>query len=207
MFKPFPTYKRSVYKIFLPLHIYHKMLGYALASEGEISGFGKVKETLRSGITNFQVTEIRIFRQVVEATHTRLHKEFLAKFIVELANEEEDPSEWNCWWHSHNDFGVGFSGIDDNTIEDLCKNSSLVSICINKAGDLAGRFDEKGKSEDDDVPVIIEQLISPDLLKACKAEVKRKVKFKKDTPYVMANHYAPVFPRRFDPTEDTHGSD
>ena len=91
MLKQFHLYKHSMYKIFLPLHVYHKMLGYALASDGEISGFGKVKRTLRNGVVSFQVTEIRIFRQVVEPLHTRLHKEFLSKFVVELAREDEGP--------------------------------------------------------------------------------------------------------------------
>ena len=208
MFKPI-NYKRSGYKILLPVHVYHKMLGYALASEGEISGFGKVRKAEKNGTTNFQVTEVRIFRQIVDPVHTRLHQEHLAKFIVELANEDEDPSKWNCWWHSHNDFGAGFSGEDETTINGdgrkkrgLCANSSLISVCINKMGDLAGRYDMGGKNVDDDVPVIVEQLISPGLLKNCREEVKKKVEYEKVKPFVMVNrYYSPTIPRR-DPYND-----
>lgn len=194
--------KKETHQIYLPLATYHKMLGYALASEGEISGFGRVTTAVKDKVTIFTVEDVRIFKQKVSSVHTSLDNEALSRFVVELAQEDIEPSDWNCWWHSHYDFNTFFSATDSTTIDKLCKNSSLVSICINQDGDLSGRFDQNGKEVCDDIKIIVEQEIADDLLKACKEEVKEKVKFER---IKSIRTYKPVEPLpSFEPFSLSH---
>lgn len=172
------TPKESGIKIILPIPVYHKMLAYAQASEGEISGFGRTRTEKKRGKTIVTITDVRIFKQTVTEAHTELDKSGLAKFIVDLVKIGEKPQKWNLWWHSHHDFSVFFSSIDTGTIDDLSKNSRLYSICINKKGELVGRVDEKGK-ELGDAEVIVDRFINPRLIASCRKEVKDKVKFEK----------------------------
>lgn len=170
--------KESNVKIILPIPVYHKMLAYAQASEGEISGFGRTRTETKRGKTVVTITDVRIFKQTVTEAHTELDKDGLAKFIVELIKLGEKPQRWNLWWHSHHDFSVFFSSVDTGTIDALSKNSRLYSICINKKGELTGRVDNRGK-ELGDADVIVDRFINPKLIASCRKEVKDKVKFEK----------------------------
>ncbi len=168
-----PTKKQL--KILFPLEIYTKMLAYAQASNGEISGFGKTK--LSKDNSKIKILDIRIFRQKVTQAHTELAADSLHDFYYSLIQQNEDPSRWNLWWHSHNDFEVFFSEIDINTISSLSKDTTLLSICINKAGELTGRLDVNGESSynEEDIEFV---LIPPkDLMSKIKNEVKQKVKY------------------------------
>jgi hypothetical protein len=161
-------------KIILPMHIYHKMLAYARCSEGEISGFGRTKIVHKDGTTLVTILEIRIFKQVVSSGHTDLDKGALAQFYVELVREKQNPANWNLWWHSHNDFGVFFSGTDNATIRELSHDSKLYSVCINKNGNLVGRYDAFGQ-EHEELEVEAEHLIKDNMMEACRKEVAEKV--------------------------------
>jgi len=168
-----PTKKQL--EILFPLEIYTKMLAYAQASNGEISGFGKTK--LSKNKSKISILDIRIFQQKVTQINTQLSEDSLHDFYYSLIQQNEDPSTWNLWWHSHNDFEVFFSGVDINTISSLSKDTTLLSICINKAGELIGRLDvnEKSSYTEEEVEFL---LIPPkDLMSKIKNEIKQKVKY------------------------------
>lgn len=186
----FPTFRFRGPDTFLqlPLEIYGRMLAYARASEGEISGWGKTKLTRDHGDTLVTVVDIRLFTQSVMSVHTSLDGEALTKWYIHMATKEpdEDLSEWNLWWHSHNDMPTFFSSIDDASIIKL-RSPRLNSICINKNGDLSGRIDtERGKTTQE-VPVRVLYEISKELEDSCKAEVKEKVRYEHKARLYVAN--------------------
>lgn len=166
--------------IVLPQRIYDKMLAYAKASKGEVSGWGKTEETEDEfGDKVITVTELRLFKQVVMSVHTSLDGEALTKFYIEMATTgNEDMTKWNLWWHSHNDMPVFFSSQDDAAIAKL-NSKNLYSICINKMGMVTARADQKKQSQE--VPISIEHNVDPEILKSCAEEVKLKVKFEETT--------------------------
>jgi hypothetical protein len=164
--------------IFLSQHIYHKMLSYALASRGEISGFGKTQVVKHGGDVRVDVVDVRIFNQTVTAAHTRLPTDPLTQFFLELLRLGERPERWNLWWHSHCDMPVFFSSEDQSTVsERFARSPRLFSICINKAGEMVARQDVKGKLIDEP-KIIVEQTIGASLIKECRKEVRQKIRYR-----------------------------
>jgi hypothetical protein len=121
------------------------------------------------------ITDIKIFEQKCSSGRTHLDPEALTKFMVALIRGGEDPARWNCWWHSHNDFSVFFSGTDTATIRELSKRSTLVSICGNKMGDMVARLDRESKHLCHLKPVVLPD-IRTDIFNKCANEVRQKVK-------------------------------
>ncbi len=146
-----------------------KMSYYTKAAKGEVSGFGKVRTEKDAYI----ITDIKIFRQRCTGEHTELNQEALAKFMLELSRRDEDPSLWNLWWHSHASMGVFFSGTDEGTIRELSRHTTLLSICVNKDGEMLGRIDNNKVTIPAKV-VCVPRKVGK-LWTRCNKEIKRKV--------------------------------
>ena len=170
--------RNSDKRIVMELPIYNKMLYYARAAEGEISGLGRVDV---KG-DEVSIVNVLIFKQECSSGGTHLDAERLSQFIVSLIQMGFKPEEWKLWWHSHNDFGTFWSSTDDGTIEDLSKESTLYSTCINKAGSIIGREDVNG--EEATIPVEIGGAENVALKRQCEKEVKELV-----THETYANSY------------------
>jgi proteasome lid subunit RPN8/RPN11 len=175
-------------KIVIPVDIFKKMIAYALASKGEVSGFCKVKIREVEDTKIITATDIRIFEQTVNPVHTKLRGSHLSPFIVDLHRAKEKATEWNLWWHSHNDFNTFFSREDENTIKDLSSYKGistpathLYSVCVNKFGEFTGRHDYDGKLVEE-ANVVIDYAIDREVLRATQKEVKEKVTYR-ETPY------------------------
>lgn len=188
-------------RLVLTEQAFKKMFVYCKAAPGEISGFAKTeflqedKSEGEFGGRKFSqdhpailITDVRIFEQECTSGGTHLNMNDLTKFYVDLIRSKEKPELWNCWWHTHNDFGVFFSGTDTNTIEKLSASSLLVSICVNKMGDMTARMDENGKLVRNLKPVILPNMDSR-LSKLCIEEVKLKVKEAKPYVYTPRGNY------------------
>lgn len=164
----------------LPVEVYQKMLAYAKLSKGEISGFGKTRRIINpTKIRTYEILNVTIFDQVVTSAHTELDQDALVKFYMGLITQNEKPERWNLWWHSHNDFATFFSGEDQATIANLSRETNLLSICINKKGEMVGRFDRHGECLSDTTDTEI-NIITPGLaetMELCRKEVKKKVKY------------------------------
>lgn len=136
---------------------------------GEISGLCK---SFINENGDVYVTDCVIFEQVSSAAHTELSEQAMAKFLVELVRANDDPQNWNIWWHSHANMDVFWSATDNKTIEDTKNQSYLISIVTNKAGKYKARIDlfptdnSPFKQESivtyQDVPVYFEGLIGED---------------------------------------------
>ncbi len=163
-------------KFNLPLPVFQKMLSYARASKGEISGFGKTRIRKKGNVKIITILDVKIFRQTVSSGYTDLSAEALTDHYVSLVTNKENPKHWNLWWHSHNDFNVFFSSIDTNTIADLSKRSELFSICINKNGEIIGRYDKLGELVSE-ATIEINYPVDIKIEKACKEEVKEKISY------------------------------
>jgi len=151
---------------------YSKMVHYTQKARGEISGFGKIKKIGNRII----VTNVKIFKQKCTSIHTSLDEETLHLFLGRLIRRGENIGKWKLWWHSHNDFGVHWSGTDEDNITRHSENSYLLSICINKNVDMIGRIDDKGQQADIPVKVLP---IRGKLKENCYREVKRKVEYER----------------------------
>ena len=146
-----------------------KMLYYARASRGEVSGLGKVKITKDEVV----ITDAILIEQECSGSETTLDEEMLSKFIVDSVKRGETLRDYRLWWHSHNDFGVFWSSTDEDTIKKLSRNRVLISLCINKRGEMVSRFDRGSRRED----LLFIPNDKPKLRRECKEEVKKKVTY------------------------------
>lgn len=154
-------------KIIFHLLPYKKMFFYTQASKGEVSGFGRVKETEKG----FVVTDIKTFEQSCTPGHTKLDGEALTIFYLSL----EHPEEYRLWWHTHNDFSAYFSPEDKGTIAELSEDALLISVCMNKDGDIVARADMNGETKK--LSVVIIPTGNWKLKGECYKEIQRKVMY------------------------------
>jgi len=128
-------------KIIIPVKVYQKLRSYVNGTPYEISGLGKIS-LVEDRIT---IEDIRIFEQYVTTGETVLDRRALGKFYDEIIKEEGDLLNWKLWWHSHADFGVFFSGIDESTIEDFDNETERdnwhLSIVSNHKAEMLARLD------------------------------------------------------------------
>jgi len=172
-------------RLYLEPSAYEKMMNYVRMSKGEVSGFGKVatekapKMKYSTISTVYVVKDVTTFEQKCSYAGTKIDGEELSKFIVSLVKNKEKPEQWNLWWHSHNDFGVCWSGTDEDTITQLTTTfgSILFSICANKHLDMIARMDTKEALKTYDILIPrVKPNFNQKIYDRCKKEVKEKVK-------------------------------
>ena len=144
------------------------LMYYARAAKGEVSGFGR---TVKDGKDIF-VSEVLLFKQECSSGGTTLNAKALADFVLQLIQTGRDPSEYKLWWHTHNDFGVFWSGTDEATAKELSKKTQIYSVCVNKNGEIIGRVDNQDRKAS--MPVAF-RFIDRKLEQRCIKEVKDKV--------------------------------
>lgn len=132
-------------KVIFPIETYRKLRAYVEQIDIEISGMGKVIRERDGDETILRVVDVRIFKQTVSGTHATLDAVALGKFYSELGKEEEKPSDWKLWWHSHHTMGAFFSGIDTTTIEEWdtesLENNWMLSLVTTHQEDTSVRCD------------------------------------------------------------------
>lgn len=168
-------------KIIFPIKLYRKLRAYVDQVEGEISGMGEIKKEIENGETKFIVSDIRIFRQSISSGHTTLDRKDLGKFYDAILREGKSMKEWRLWWHSHNDMGTFFSGIDTNTIEEFDIESPeenwILALVTNKSEDTLIRCDIfqpiRYTINEIEVEIVYED---EEIRKEVKKEIEEKVK-------------------------------
>jgi len=147
---------------------------YVNLSEGEVSGIGKVE---RLG-SDFLVTEILLLEQESSWASTELDLNALARFLEGLLERGEDPSAYKLWWHSHSEAEVFWSVTDDETCQGF-NNRWMLSVVINKVGDLLGRIDVYEPIHlTSELPVKVYTPLAEEELEAIKEELAQKVRRK-----------------------------
>jgi len=170
-------------KLYIEPKAYEKLSYFVQLADGEISGFGKIKyikppiKTVWDTTEKIMVEDVEIFEQGCSAGGTTLDGDALSKFIVSLIKRKQNPHDWRLWWHSHNDFGVSWSGVDEMAISGLIEPSDaeLISICINKDSDVIARRDKNKGRKYERLDVRILPRINVPIFAKCEREFKKKV--------------------------------
>lgn len=122
----------------LDVYITDKALGklYAFADECpiEISGFGLGYLTDDGTPV---IVDLTIPKQKCSGAETDMDKEDIYRIVQEAAEED---LRLLCWWHSHAQMEVFFSGTDEATIRDF-GSPWMINIVVNKKHELKMRVD------------------------------------------------------------------
>ncbi len=178
------SYRPTATLVLSPL-AYEKMYHYVAFANSEVSGFGKItkatiKESYGTGFattekTTYIVDDIILFDQVCSGGGTTLDGD---KSYYELIKRKLKPAEWNLWWHSHYNFGVSWSGIDESAISQIITNSpgiELISTCMNQQGHLIARRDDT-LHHNERMHLSLQPRTTVAQLERYEKEVKKKVK-------------------------------
>lgn len=109
-----------------------------LADDVEISGLGRTEIV---DPENIKLVEVFFLNQVGDSTTTELDKPEIARLLAEQRSKGVNTKDINCWWHFHTNFGVFWSGTDDQTINNFATDGHIVSLVFNKDGESLGRVD------------------------------------------------------------------
>jgi len=131
------------FEIKINKEVYDKMFNFVMESKGEVSGFGKVDK-----IDNkFYIKDVFAPEQKNTFATTEIDSKHISRILVEMAKRGYDSADWRCWWHSHGNGSVFFSGTDLNTIEKFMefgnKDFYLISIVVNRFNEILCRIDIK----------------------------------------------------------------
>ena len=126
-------------------HVSRDMYGWARATDREVSGWALVK--LVKGA--FHVYKAFLPEQVSSAGLTTIKPEATARLYESLQTRHgmerymEMAGDLKCWWHSHVDMGVFWSGTDDHQARRNAENNGDwgLSIVVNKRGEYRCRVD------------------------------------------------------------------
>src|SRR3990167_1808691 len=133
----------KLHKIIFLENIYNQMYTYCNLAKGEISGLGEVEVKGNDII----IKQIILLKQICSPASTVISEETINNFIYQFAKKGLDTQNWKLWWHTHYDFGVFWSMTDEDNIKNLITLSKnfLVSVVINKKGEVLSRLDLGGK--------------------------------------------------------------
>jgi len=109
-----------------------RIMEYAQAATGEISGFGSINP--HNGIVD---KLFPLMNQTCSGAETEINPEMILEFI-----KSGQSARANVWWHSHVNMGCFWSPTDNECIETLGQTmTSLLSIVVNKKREYKARFD------------------------------------------------------------------
>lgn len=166
---------------------YLKLVAYALEAKGEISGFLKVTE--HQDGQGYHIHAPIIFEQECTGVTTDLDTTSVAKFFDNIVRVQKgDPTEYRCWWHSHVDMDVFYSGTDNKSIDEFTEDwGFVIGITVNRKGEIYTRIQYNNPLwiELENVPLVIKETLSNDMLDKIKADVASMVKEKTYTSSIV----------------------
>lgn len=179
-----PAHSKGI-QVHVEEHVRQKMQGWCNAANGEVSGWFQVK--LDKGI--FHVYNVFLPQQFGSTGYTKMvHGASSLYFYFKKLCTNQITGEFDfekyadmCadlkgWWHTHYNFGVFWSGTDDNQAQanaELAEDWSL-SIVINQKGDWLARVDVVSP-----IPVMLDELpikFVPNTKKASKRDYAWDIK-------------------------------
>lgn len=116
-------------KVIIPLDSYRKIMACVDLVETEVTGFADVEYSEES--KNFTVGEVYILDQTASGADVEMDEEKIADFNFQMINGGKTQLP-RCWWHSHVNMSVFFSGTDETAIENLKNESFTLAIVFNK---------------------------------------------------------------------------
>jgi hypothetical protein len=166
--------KTKVPRLVIPQRLWQKLLYLVTAVETEVSGFGSVET---SG-PDWLVKDIFLLSDEVSPKTAVIDAETIGKFLHEYIQRGNDPDQLRLHWHSHGNFGVGWSDVDEQTIEELIgMGNTLASLVINRSGDHLCRLDVRSPQRiRQKLPLFL--VLDPPLADTCvqwRCELKQKL--------------------------------
>ena len=159
-------------KVYIPASVYDKLFLYTKEASGEVSGVGTVE--IEDG--NFKVDEIFLLNQSATASSTDLDQTAIEGLMETFMMEDKDIGKLKLWWHTHAAMSVFWSGTDDNTIDGF-RNTWMLSIVTNKAGNILGRIDIYNPIRITmNVDIIRVAEVDQTMVEAVRAEIASKVR-------------------------------
>lgn len=172
-------------KIFITAYAFQKMRYLVENVDNEVAWLSTTK---REGNT-FTINEIYIPEQEVSASDVESSPEMMSSLIPEIIEKEglEESKEiirdLRGFCHSHYTMGVFWSQKDEDGIEGLGNSEFLVSLVLNRKGDILGRVDlfSPIRLTLNKVPIEIDYSSESDELDE---DIKNKIKTRKFVPKV-----------------------
>lgn len=151
-----------------------RIMYYAKAAEGEVSGLGTI---MKDPSGKYIVDEVYLLEQESSGADTELNPEAISKLMTDMMKDNQDPSKLKFWWHSHANMGVFWSGTDDTCAETLSREFAF-SLVVNKSGESLCRLDIYNPIRITFNHIKLVEIVEEDkeLQTLCELEVKEKVK-------------------------------
>lgn len=151
-----------------------RIMYYAKAAEGEVSGLGTI---MKDPSGKYIVDEVHLLEQESSGADTELNPESISKLMTDMMKANQDPSKLKFWWHSHANMGVFWSGTDDTCAETLSREFAF-SLVVNKSGESLCRLDIYNPIRITFNHIKLVEIVEEDaeLKTLCELEVKEKVK-------------------------------
>ena len=150
-----------------------KIFAYTRAVKAEIGGLLLVDD--KNGVAT--ITDAMLYKQKAHCSGVEIDSKGLANQLHQIALKEPEKLEKiKGWWHSHYNFGLHWSGVDDACFSNFSRVCPVVyGIVVNQAGDAKVRVDMKTE-----IGLISVRKMDFDLGKIterpeCIVEVKQKV--------------------------------
>ena len=162
----------DIRRVWMDPAAHEKLWAWTRMAKGEVSMLGLVDEVEDQPF----ITDLFLVKQTCTPASTDMDQDAVAKLMVELAADGRSD-QLRAWVHSHGTMNVFWSNQDDSTIEDLAGDPYLVSVVVNRKGEVRARVDvfRPVRVTVDEVPV--EVLVpSMGLEPHCAKEFREKVK-------------------------------
>src|SRR5665213_1998913 len=114
-----------------------KVMYYAQAADGEVSGLGIIEKDAEG---KYVVTEVFLLDQECTGADTEINPEAISSLMITLMQANKDPGKLKFWWHSHVNMAVFWSGTDDTACETLSREFAF-SLVVNKSREMKCRLD------------------------------------------------------------------
>lgn len=167
-------------KVILTQFVRNVLLEMCQHTNLEWSAWGETstERNKKGQITSILVFDIHVVKQECGPCSTIMDDNEVLELYSEMESTSPGSSaNLNCWIHSHADMDVFWSGTDDSTIDDLV-DGYLLSIVVNKKGDILARIDSSVpiRATIDKLPVEVEQ--ESDVVEFCKEAAEKITKRK-----------------------------
>ena len=164
-------FNTAIQCVWIDLVAHEKLWCWTRMAKGEVSMLGLVEETPEGPA----ITDLFLMKQTCTAASTDMDQSDVARLLFDLSATGTEGN-LRAWVHSHADMATFWSKTDEDCIEGLAGNPYVVSLVVNKKGDVKARVDVFGavRFTIDELPV---KLRVPDLgLEGqCRAEFVAKV--------------------------------
>ena len=171
-------FNTTVQCVWIDLAAHEKLWAWTKMARGEVSMLGLVEDAPGDPV----ITDLFLMKQSCTGASTDMDQADVARLLFDLGTDGLE-GRLRAWVHSHASMDVFWSKTDDDCIEGLGGEPYIVSVVVNRKGDMRARVDvfKPVRFVIDDLPL---KLRIPDLglQEQCRAEFNAKV------------NEAPVFP-------------